>query len=141
MNYAGLFAALGSLLVVILVMYVLLIIANWKIFTKAGEAGWASLVPIYNGYVLFKISWDVKYFWIMLVLAVIEGIGQSIGDTAGNIITIVSGIPIIVLTFMQVNKLSKAFGHGTGFTLGMIFLPNIFSLILGFGGDQYLGPQ
>ena len=37
--------------------------------------------------------------------------------------------------------MAKAFGKGIGFILGLIFIPNIFYLILGFGGAQYIGPQ
>ena len=37
-------------------------------------------------------------------------------------------------------KLAQSFGHGVGFTLGLIFLNFIFMLILGFGSDEYYGP-
>ena len=51
-------------------------------------------------------------------------------------------IPFVgwVIEIIKTVKLSQAFGHGAGFALGLIFLPNIFTLILGFGSDRYLGP-
>jgi hypothetical protein len=51
-------------------------------------------------------------------------------------------IPIvnIVIAIMVTNDLSKAFGHGVGFTLGLIFLAEIFLPILAFGGSKYVGP-
>ena len=42
-------------LITFLVIYVLSVIAMWKIFTKAGKPGWASLIPIYNIVVMYQI--------------------------------------------------------------------------------------
>lgn len=52
-------------LVIAIVLGALLLIANWKIFTKAGQAGWKTLIPIYNGMVLFKIIYGSmgKFFF------------------------------------------------------------------------------
>ena len=55
---AGMAALLGSLGIMwffVLVFAVLTIVAMWKIFTKAGEAGWKSIIPIYNCIVLLQI--------------------------------------------------------------------------------------
>ena len=38
-----------------LALIVFLIVARWKIYVKAGEEGWAAIVPIYNTYILLKI--------------------------------------------------------------------------------------
>ena len=100
-------------------VYVLLVIADWKIFAKAGEAGWKSLIPIYNLYVLCKIA-DGKGIKFLLLLVPI--------------------VDIVYLILLDI-RLAKAFGKGTGFAVGLIFLPNIFTLILGFGDAQYVGPQ
>ena len=43
-----------------LIVYVLSAIATWNMLVKAGEKGWKGLIPIYNTYMLFKISWKVK---------------------------------------------------------------------------------
>lgn len=105
--------------IVYLIVAVLLVIANWKIFVKAGEAGWKSIIPIYNIYILFKISFG-NGLWFLLLLVPIAN---------------------IVIEIMLCYKLAKAFGKGIGFTLGLIFLPNIFSLILGFGSAEYVGVE
>jgi hypothetical protein len=101
-----------------LVILVIAIAAFWKIFTKAGEAGWKSIIPIYNAIVLLKIV-GRPWWWLVLML-----------------IPFVNFIVLIVV----MNDLSKSFGHGVGFTLGLIFLSFIFYLILAFGGSQYQGP-
>jgi len=113
---AGIFG--GFMGLVYLVIFVLAIVALWKIFTKAGEEGWKSIIPIYNTIILLKIV-GRPWWWILLFL-----------------------IPLvnIVVIIIVYNDLSKSFGHGMGFTLGLIFLNVIFFLILGFGGDRYVGP-
>ena len=106
-------------LVFLLVFYALIVVANWKIFTKAGKPGWASIIPFYNLYVLFEIAGMNGWLFLLLCLPIVN---------------------IVMLILLYIN-LAKAFGKGTGFILGLIFLPNIFTLILGFGSAQYQGTQ
>jgi hypothetical protein len=100
-----------------LVIFVIMIAAMWRIFTKAGEEGWKAIIPIYNIVVLLKIV-GRPWWWLVLMLI--------------PIVNIVVGIVVM-------NDLSKSFGHGVGFTLGLIFLPFIFYLVLAFGSSQYHG--
>lgn len=105
------------------VIYVLLIIAMWKIFTKAGKPGWASIIPIYNIVVMFQIIGLNP--WLLLLY----------------LIPVVNFVVAIVFSIMQASRLSKAFGKGTGFAFGLFFLNPIFLLILGFGDSKYIGIQ
>jgi len=98
-----------------LVCVVVLIIAMWKVFTKAGKPGWAALIPIYNIIVLLEIA-GKPLWWIILFL-----------------IPLVNFIAWILVSIAVAEK----FGKGTGFGLGLAFLPFIFLLILGFGSAQY----
>ena len=119
---AGMAALLGSLGIMwffVLVFAVLTIVAMWKIFTKAGEAGWKSIIPIYNYIVLLQI---VGLHPALVVLALIPFV---------NFI----GAP--VLSILIAVKLAKAFGKGTGFIIGLILVAPIFYLMLGFGNAQY----
>ena len=117
LDYASLGAALGAYMGVVVVSGILSLVAMWKIFTKAGKPGWASIVPIYNIVVMFQIS-GLNPWLILLFL-----------------------IPFanIVIMIMMYVKLAKAFDKGTGFALGLIFLNTIFVLILGFGNSKYIG--
>lgn len=131
-------------LVVALAWWILQIIANWRIFTKAGEAGWKSIIPVYSDYVSYKIAWQTGYFWLTVILSVISSVAQGFAEpNADNmmILTIVSLIRIImaIISIMYSVKLARAFGRGIGFAIGLIFLQPIFMLILGFGDDQYFG--
>ena len=105
--------------VCLIAMYVLLVIAQWKIFAKAGEAGWKSLIPFYNLYILFKIADGNGIKFLLLLIPVVN----------------------VVFAIIMELKLARAFGKGTGFAIGLIFLAPIFMLILGFGDAQYIGPD
>ena len=133
-----------------LAICVLSIVALWKIFVKAGEKGWKAIIPFYNVYILFKISWETKYFWTYLILSIVigvlSGIGAFVAETSvwGILITVaISVLSIALLCFSIILdiKLSKAFGHGVGFAIGLIFLSFIFELILAFDNSQYIGNQ
>ncbi|HEY2679727.1 MAG TPA: DUF5684 domain-containing protein [Candidatus Udaeobacter sp.] len=97
---------------------VLMIVACWKIFTKAGQPGWASIIPIYNWYILCKIVGRPGW-WVILLL-----------------IPFVNFIIGIILCI----DLAKSFGKGVGFGIGLVLLSVIFFPILGFGSAQYQGP-
>ncbi len=125
--------------VITIVCCVLLVIANWKIFTKAGEAGWKAIIPFYNAWVEYKFTWNPNMFFVALVLAIIVGLGQAIANPVFAVIALLASIGAMVFSIVENYKLSKAFGHGVGFTIGLIFLSFIFRLILGFGSSQYQG--
>jgi len=98
-----------------LAVVVLLIASWWKVFTKAGKPGWAAIIPIYNYIVLLQIA-GKPVWWIFLFLIPLAN--------------------IIVLILMYAG-ISRNFGKGTGFTLGLIFLGIIFFPILAWGSAQY----
>ena len=138
---ATLLALLGTYLVIVLIWYVLQVIAYWKIFTKAGQPGWKSIIPIYNQYIEFRIAWKIPYmYWIWLACLVAGAMLGSINGWVAYIGTIAS-LASTIIGVISLIKLAKAFGHGVGFAIGLIFLGPIFMMILGFGSSQYFGPQ
>lgn len=122
-----------------IIYYVLMVIAQWNLFKKAGEPGWKSIIPVYNRYILYKISWKPMMFWITLAISIVAGIFYSIGSDVATVIGALLLIVGVVIEIMQIHKLSKAYGHGVGYTIGLIFLTPIFMLILGLGSSQYVG--
>src|SRR5215208_609412 len=102
-----------------LLIALVLIVAMWKVFTKAGQPGWASIIPLYNWYILCKIVGRPGW-WVILLL-----------------IPFLNFIVAIILCI----DLAKSFGKGVGFGLGLAFLGVIFFPILGFGSAQYQGPS
>ena len=100
------------------IVFVIAVIAGWwMMFEKAGEAGWKSIIPIYNIIVLLKIV-GREWWWVLLMLIPFVG---------------------FVIWIIVALDLAKVFGRGTGFAIGLMFLTPIFSLILGFGSDTYKG--
>ena len=122
---------------------ILTLIARWKIFTKAGQKGWKSLIPVYSTSVEFGFTWNrlqgILVLACLLVARIITGIAPS-----DSVIYGLAAIPAIyagVAGQIQMHKLSQSFGHGIGFTLGLVFLNPIFLMILGFDkNSQYVGP-
>ncbi len=104
--------------VIYLGAYALIVAGWWMMFTKAGEEGWKAIIPIWNFLIVLKI---VGREWWWIILAIIPIVG-------------------IVIWLIVSLDLAKSFGRGTGFGVGLFFLPFIFAPILGFGSDTYKGP-
>ena len=138
-------AFVGSYAVLSLIFILLQVIANWRIYTKAGESGWKSLIPLYTQYIAFKIAWKTSMFWLMLLVTVAAYVMIMLSTVIPALAFIFMWLIILccaVLTIIGIvfsYKLSRAFGHGVGYTLGLIFLNPIFILILGLGKSQYIG--
>jgi hypothetical protein len=113
----GAMAAIAGVLFLIYgAVFLLVIIGLWKIFTKAGQPGWAAIVPIYNMVVLLNIVG--KPLWWLALLLFCGPVGWIMVSLA----------------------LAKSFGKETGFAIGLMILAPIFIPILGFGSAQYKGP-
>jgi hypothetical protein len=112
----GIFA--GVLGLVYLAVIALAIASLWVIFTKAGQPGWAALVPIYNVIVLLQIV-GRPVWWVVLMLIPCVG---------------------IVVSVLVILDLAKSFGQSVGFAVGMLLLPFVFMPMLAFGDARYRGP-
>lgn len=110
--------SVGAFFLWFVVFYAIAVIPYWVIFTKAGMPGWPALIPIYSTFVLLKVVGRPGW-WLLLFL-----------------------VPFLnlVIYIILMNDLSKSFGHGVGFTLGLVFLSLIFFYVLAFGGSIYRGP-
>lgn len=95
------------------------LIAMWRIFQKAGQPGWAVLIPIYNAIVEYRVICGRESAFLRLLIPFYN----------------------IYWLIKSMIALAHAFGRSTGFGWGLVFLSPIFLCILGFGPDQYLGPQ
>ena len=94
-----------------------MIAATWKVFTKAGEPGWAAIVPIFNLITLLKIT-GKPLWWIALFC-----------------VPLVNFYALVMISI----GLAKVFGKSSGFGLGLAFLSPVFIPLLAFGDAQYLG--
>jgi hypothetical protein len=110
--------AAGTIFVVIaLAITVLYIASYWAIYGKAGQPGWAAIIPIYSTFVLLRVCGRPAWWFILLLIPLVN----------------------VVIGLILVFDLAKAFGRGALFGLGLLFLSIIFYPVLGFGGSRFVG--
>ena len=107
-----------GLIFTLLAFVVFLVVCQWKIYTKAGQPGWACIIPIYNYYILLKIVGKPGWWLLLLLIPFVN----------------------IIFAIWVTNMLSKSFGKDEGFTVGLLLLGIVFYPILAFGSARYLGP-
>lgn len=106
---------IGTYLIV-LTISIFMLVAVWKLYKKAGQPGWAAIIPIYNMIIMLKVvklDWWHIFIWLFIPLA-----------------SIVYGIIIPI-------RLAKAFGKDIGFGILAIFIPVVAYPILAFGSSSY----
>ncbi|RDI33303.1 DUF5684 domain-containing protein [Lentzea flaviverrucosa] len=115
-------ALLGTLAVfgiIGLIITVIAIVVMWKTFAKAGQPGWAAIVPIYNLYVLTQIGGRPGWWTVLLLIP---------------------GVNVVVLAILSID-VAKSFGKDAVFGIVGLWLFSIVGYaILGFGNAQYRGP-
>ncbi len=99
------------------IILILVLVAMWKVFTKAKQPGWACLIPFYNVYVMLLIAGKPGWWLILMFIPFVN-------------------IVICIITYIAI---ANNFGKGVGFGIGLTFLPFIFFPILGFGDSKYIG--
>jgi hypothetical protein len=112
-------AAVGGVMsIVMLAVAVVFIVGLWRVFTKAGQPGWAVLIPIYNAYILTKMAGRPGWWVVMLMIPLVN----------------------LAFAFVLAIDIAKAFGQSTVFGVVLLFLlGGVGYLVLGFGNYSYLG--
>ncbi len=115
----GFLIAFVTFFIFVSIAAIISIIAMWKIFTKAGQPGWASIIPVYNMIVMLEVI-RRPLWWIVLMF-----------------------IPFvnILISVVIARELARVFGKGRRFTAGLLVLPFIYYPLLGFGKSQYVVPE
>lgn len=109
----------GPLVFLSVILSIALIIAEWKVFEKAGVEGWKCLIPIYSAYKLTEIGCGNGWLFLLLLIPFVN---------------------IAFLIWFEI-QLAKAYGQPGLFAVGLIFLNSVFMMILGYGSAQYVGPK
>jgi hypothetical protein len=124
----------GGLIIFYLVFYVIFTLGVWGSYKKAGtngEPAWSAFVPVYSYIVLLRVAGRPKtwaWFLLLLVLGIVPVLG------------IVASLAFLIINIYVLNDTSKSFGHGPGFTVGLVLLGPIFWYILWLGPSTYRGP-
>ncbi|MDL9978834.1 DUF5684 domain-containing protein [Microbacterium sp. ASV49] len=114
--YTGSYAAWGW---VGLVFYILVVVALWKVFSKAGWPGILAIIPIVNLFILVKIAgWSA---WLGLLWLI-------------PIVNVVFGILVAL-------RVGRGFGKGGVFSFFLLWLFSVIGyFIIGFGKAAYTKP-
>lgn len=115
-------ALAGAYFSVLLLLLGVLLIASWKVFTKAGQPGWAVLIPFYNVYVYTQVLRRPKW-WILLYFF--------------GIVPFVGSFAVLFVSIIDSFRLAKLFGKAPVFGVGLLLLSFIFYPILAFGSAEY----
>lgn len=112
-----------AVMIIMVILYFgffgLMIAAMWRLFKKANQPGWASIVPLYNIYVLVKLVGRPDWFLLLFL------------------VPFVNIVAIGMLSF----DIAKAYGKSPLFGFfGLILFAPIGYMILGFGSATYVGP-
>ncbi len=153
--YATLPGVFGAIFGIFMLLFVaLLLVSNWKIYVKMGVPGWKAIIPYYNLWVMIDclrkpkswfwlfllgyIAYMVYYFFIQMPL--IEGTMAHHSPPYllfFSLLFLALLIVLLVYSIKLTHALSKAFGHGADYTVGLILLPIVFLPILAFGPDKF----
>lgn len=123
-------AGIAFIIFLLFILSIVVYIAKWKLFKKAGKKAWESLIPIHSDIIEFELGGIETYWYFLNYVSLIPFLGWAIG-----------WIPIIVLHLWKCINLAKSFGKSTGFGVLMAFIPYIGYPVLAFGSSQYIGPQ
>ena len=104
--------------IIYIAIILLELVALWKIYTKAGQPGWAAIIPIYNIIVFLKI---IKMDWWHILIMIF--------------------VPFAALVYSIIFdfKLAKVFGKGVGYGFLLLFFTPIMYPVLAFGDAKYEG--
>jgi hypothetical protein len=112
------FGVMLAIWLIAMVFAVISIVALWKIFTKAGQPGWAAIIPIYNYYIMLKIAGRPGWWLLLYFIPLVQ----------------------IIVSAIVAMDIAQAFGRSKTFGVVALWLFSIIGyLILGFGNDTYKG--
>lgn len=113
----GVMAGMGTTVIIGSLIGLFMIICMWKMFSKAGKPGVASIVPIWNVLVMIQIAGLEWWYLILLLIPIVN----------------------IFAIFKIYIGIAQNFGKSSGFGVAMIFFSIICMPILAFGSAEYVG--
>ena len=129
--------------VILLILWVVICIARWRIFEKCGVPGWKSVIPILSGYNVYRISWRGRFFWVFLALSAAAIVSGNMAEN-NLIMTMIYDITFVVATIFHVIQcflLARKFRRGKFFAIALSVATIVFQLFLAFDDSYYTGNE
>lgn len=133
--FAAIAAVLGVIVLISLVVAIFQIIGQWKMFKKADQPGWAAIIPIYNTYILCKVT-GVNPWWIVITM-----VGSMVGSLIPGIGSLISFAITIYFVILLAVSTANSYGKENSWAIGLILLEPFFMFALGVGQSKYEGPK
>ncbi|MCT9821384.1 DUF5684 domain-containing protein [Microbacterium sp. W1N] len=103
-------------IIIAVIWYLILVIALWKVFTKAGYAGWLAIIPIVNTFVLVKIAGYSAWMGLLYLIPIVN----------------------VIFHIIVSLRIGRGFGHGAAFSIFFLWLLTAIGfLVIGYGSDTY----
>ena len=107
-------------LVVLIFVIIYSVFITSIIFDKAGKGKFGAIIPIYRDIIHLKVCGLSP--WLLLLV----------------FIPILGWLMLLAVAIIGRFELSKRFGHGFLFGLGLLFLPIVFRTIIAFSNNEYI---
>ena len=136
---------LTTALILTLLYYLSLTVAQWKLFEKAGEKGWKALIPFYNMFVSHHLIgmrhiWfilDLIFWGIEIALELFHAVPFWVEETFFSVAIIVT----LISELLHIMRLCYCYTKSERFGIGLFVFPPLFSLILAFDKSEYNPPR
>lgn len=126
---------------------IMMIVGTWFLLEKMGEKGWKSFIPVYRGYLIFKHVWNTEAFAANIITGILTGIALEtahigVKTFSPAFIAVLSIVGLgfliasLVIQIKLFSRLAKAFGHGKGYTFGLVVFEPLFILMLGLDRNE-----
>ena len=132
---SNLFAGMAVIFVVLIAYFIASLIANYMLLGKIGRKKWPGLITYVNDYFLFDSFWNNKVFAAWIVMYILTVLCVKSNNHTLVIIGMILSICNFILSIMLYSRISKAFGKGALYTLGLVIVYPVFAIIIACKGE------
>ena len=124
-----------------IIICLITLVGLYKVFERLGEKGWKAIIPIWNGYIMYKIAGMKNWFWWSILIAVIGWIIAGFVTAYTNEIVLATSAIVGIIAIVAAFKLPRKFGWGVFTSILYVLFTPICQLVLAFGSSKYEGEK